>query len=182
LVVIGEPPDDVWALGHLRVGASSIAGDGLFAGADIAAGTLVFRLGGSLVSTVELDALIADATGEGRYVDTITVFDDAHLVVPEGAIVHFANHSCDPNLWHDGPYEVRARRDVPAGAELTIDYGTNSGAPGFTMTCTCNAQSCRGLVTSDDWRREDLRHRYGSHWVPALARRIEELGCTRDAT
>jgi hypothetical protein len=32
------------------------------------------------------------------YIDTITVFEDALLVLPTATMLHFANHSCDPNL------------------------------------------------------------------------------------
>ena len=173
-----EPPAAVWTLGHVTVQASTISGRGLFAGEPIAAGDIVLRLGGRLVSTDELESLIREATAAGRYIDTTTVFDDAHLVVPLETVVHFANHSCDPNLWHDGPYDIRARRDIVAGDELTIDYGTNSGAPGFTMTCMCGTPQCRGVVTSEDWRRPELQRRYRHHWVPALAHRIQQSGST----
>jgi hypothetical protein len=167
---------DVWAHPSVRIGPSRIAGDGLFATQRLARRDLVLRLGGRMVSTAELEALIAESTAdpERPYVDTITVDDDAHLVMPGSTLAHFANHSCDPNLWHDGPYDVRARRDIVAGEELTIDYGTNSGAPGFEMLCSCGAPSCRGRVTSDDWMRPELQLRYRGHWVPALARRIEQ--------
>jgi uncharacterized protein len=165
---------DVWAHRAVSVGPSRIAGDGLFATEALGRGELVLRLGGTLVSTAELEALIAesDAREDGAYVDTITVVDDAHLVMPSGTLAHFANHSCDPNLWHEGAFEIRARTDIPAGDEVTIDYGTNSGAPGFEMTCRCGARSCRGRITSDDWKIPELQRRYAGHWVPALARRI----------
>ena len=81
---------------------------------------------------------------------------------------HFGNHSCDPTLWFGGPYELVARRDLEPGDELTLDYGTISGAPGFTMPCRCGSELCRGVVTSEDWRRPELRARYRGRWVPAL--------------
>ena len=40
------------------------------------------------------------------------------------------------------------------------------------MRCDCGAADCRGVVTSEDWRRPDLQARYAGHWVPALAARI----------
>jgi SET domain-containing protein len=173
-----RPPIDVWAHPALVVRPSRIAGDGLFATTDLSKGELVLRLGGRLVSTAELDALIAeaDASEHRPYVDSTTVFDDAHLVLPSGTVAHFANHSCDPSVWHDGAYDLRARRDIPAGEELTIDYGTNSGAPGFEMSCTCGARRCRARVSSDDWMIPELQRRYRGHWVPALARRIGNVG------
>jgi hypothetical protein len=151
------------------VSHSLIAGRGLFTNHALAPGQVVLRLGGRLVSTEDLARLIEVSD---RYVDTLTAFDDAHLVLPSGTTVHYGNHSCDPNLWHVGPYDIAARRRIGAGEELTIDYGTQSGAPGFSMACACRAAQCRSVVTSEDWRRSDLQARYAGHWVPALEERI----------
>jgi hypothetical protein len=100
---------------------------------DLPTGEIVHRLGGRLVSTDELARLIehANADPSHAYVDTLTIYEDAHLVLPGGSVIHFGNHSCDPNLWHVGPFEIATRRAVHVGEELTIDYGTQSGAPGF---------------------------------------------------
>jgi hypothetical protein len=155
------------------VGDSAIAGQGLFAATALDEGTVALRVGGRLVGTEELRRLIE--TSE-HYVDTLTVFEDVHLVLPTGTTVHYGNHSCDPNLWHVGPYDIATRRPVRAGEELTVDYATQTGAPGFTMPCRCGAADCRGEVTSEDWRRADLRARYAGHWVPALAGRIAPSG------
>ena len=167
-----QPPSDVWVRRGLEVRRSPIADRGLFTVADIGVDELVWRLGGRLVSSAELVAHMAAENAEGRYVDTITVNEDEHLVLPAESTLHFSNHSCDPNVWHVGPYEVRARRAIAAGEELTIDYGTNSGAAGLRMACRCGADVCRGLVTSDDWQIAELQRRYEGHWVPALAQRI----------
>lgn len=179
--MVEEPSSEVWSHPALSARPSAISGDGLFTGVDISAGDRLFRLGGRLVSTVELGSLIADANANGRYVDTITIVEGRHLVLPTDSIVHFANHSCDPNLWHVGFYDVVARRDIRAGEELTIDYGTNSGAPGFEMRCTCGTTRCRGVVTSEDWRLVELQHLYAGHWTPALAQRIEDTSPTDNA-
>jgi SET domain-containing protein len=167
----GPPPDDVWLDRRVAVRASPIEGRGLFATEPIPAGEVVLRLGGRLVGTEELAELIAvaDADPQLPYVDTITVHDDEHLVLPAASPAHFGNHSCNPTTWIGGPYELVARRDLEAGEELTLDYGTISGAPGFVMACRCGSALCRGEVTSDDWRRPELRARYGARWVPALA-------------
>jgi hypothetical protein len=171
--VIPPPAGDVWAHRALEVGPSGIAGRGLFAGASIAAGTVVLRLGGRLVSSGELADLIAAAGDDpDAYVDTITVAEDRHLVLPLLTVAHWCNHGCDPDLWHVGPYDVATRRPVRAGDELTLDYATISGADGFRMACACGSVRCRGVVTSDDWRLAELRERYRGHWTPALQARI----------
>ena len=167
------PPSDPWVHEAVVVGDSPIAGRGLFALTTLEEGTVVIRLSGRLVGTEELRRLIG--TSE-HYVDTLTVFEDVHLVLPPATVVHYGNHCCDPNLWHLGPYEIAARRQVRAGEELTVDYATQSGAPGFSMRCCCAAADCRGEVTSEDWRRADLQARYAGHWVPALEERIARGG------
>ncbi len=167
------PPEAPWLDGTVVVGDSPIAGRGLFASASIEPGTVVTRLGGRLVTTAELLVLLRDAD---EYVDTLAVFDDAHLVLPAGSMVHFGNHSCDPNLWHVGPYELAARRSIAAGEELTVDYGTQSDGPGFSMPCSCGSPWCRGVVTSADWRLPALQSRYAGHWTPVLAERIARPG------
>jgi uncharacterized protein len=171
------PPPEPWVYEAAEVRRSAIEGDGLFASADLVAGTIVMRLGGRLVSSVELDALIAaaDADPDAAYVDTFTVYEDAHVVLPAGTAAHFANHSCEPNLWPAGAYVIATRRDVRAGEELTIDYATISGADGLLMSCTCGARECRNEITSDDWRIPELQQRYRGHWVPALEDRIDDL-------
>lgn len=49
------PLDDCWLAPDVVVAASPIASNGLFASADIAAGTVISRLGGRLVSSAELE-------------------------------------------------------------------------------------------------------------------------------
>ena len=130
------------------------------------------RLGGRLVTGQELRRLLRAGDKNGGYVDTITVAEDSHLVLPAGQPNGKGNHGCDPNLWWADEYTLVARRDIEADTELTNDYATSTGSARFAMTCRCGASSCRGVVTGDDWRRPDLRRRYGEHWAPALLERI----------
>lgn len=77
------PPPNVWAHPAVAVGPSTIEGEGLFTTAGITAGTVVLRLGGRLVSSVALTEILARAAADpaAPYVDTITVHDNAHLVL-----------------------------------------------------------------------------------------------------
>ncbi|MBI5089970.1 MAG: SET domain-containing protein-lysine N-methyltransferase [Actinobacteria bacterium] len=172
-----DPPAGVWVNPQVSVGPSPIAGHGLFAIAPIEAGSPVLRLGGRLVTTAELESMFAAAADDptATYIDTFSVVGDAHLVLPPSTAAHFCNHSCEPNLWMEGPYTIVSRRAVSIGDELTIDYGTISGAPGFEMKCSCGSTRCRGVVTSDDWLLPALQASYGQHWVPVLADRIRSI-------
>jgi uncharacterized protein len=176
-----EPPAAVLVDKRLVVGESRIEGRGLLFAEAVPTGTVVIRLGGRLVSSAELDALIsaADADSGAPYIDTITVFDDAHLVLPPNTLAHFANHSCDPTLWYVDAFQLATRRDVNVGDEATLDYGTISGAEGFRMTCHCSTADCRGEVTSADWTRPELQGRYHDHFVPALRKRFQPCCPTR---
>ncbi len=156
-----------WGHPHLQVKGSVIAGQGLFARAPIQEGEVVSVLAGREVSTEQLNELLKHPP-----VDTITLDDDVHLVLPNDPrpVIAYGNHSCDPNLWWVDAVTLEARRDIAAGEEVTSDYGTSTGTD-FEMACLCGSVLCRGVVTGEDWRREELQERYGEHWIPALLRK-----------
>jgi hypothetical protein len=171
-----DPEPDCWLHPDVEVRRSAIEGQGLFARSAIGAGTIVSRLGGRLVSSAELSRLIEDPAQP--YVDTIMVSETTHLVLPPRRDNGYGNHGCDPNLWWVGAYELAARRDIAAGQELTNDYGTSTGDPGFRMGCGCGGELCRSVVTGADWQRPDLQVAYGDHWIPALLARIRARSST----
>jgi hypothetical protein len=164
------PEPDCWLHPGVEVRDSPIEGRGLFARQPFPPGVVVSRLGGRLVSWDELRRLLDDP-GQ-PYVDTITVSETEHLVLPPRRPNGYGNHGCDPNLWWVGPYELATRRAIAAGEELTNDYATSTAEPAFRMTCACGSPLCRGTVTGDDWRRAALQERYGEHWIPMLLARI----------
>jgi len=169
------PPSKVWAHPSLTTSVSDIEGTGIFTTTDLPAGVIVLQLGGRLVRAEELNGLFEKAAEADRYIDTIQVTGDEHLVLPPRTIAHYGNHCCQPNLWHSGPYDLGTRRFIPAGEELTLDYGTSSTLSDFRMNCRCNAPTCRNVITGNDWQLASLRDRYGTHWVPAVLSLIENL-------
>jgi 8-oxo-dGTP pyrophosphatase MutT (NUDIX family) len=173
LAAVGVPDADCWLHPSVEVRESPIEGRGLFATSVLTAGTVVARLGGRLVDTGVMRELVADATAHlSAYVDTITVLEDLHLVLPPRRPVGYGNHSCDPTLWHTDAFTLAARRDLGLGDELTVDYATQTAEAAFELACRCGSTRCRGRVTGADWRRPELQERYGEHWVPALLARI----------
>jgi uncharacterized protein len=168
--VVAEPEPDCWLHADVEVKTSQIEGKGLFARSQILAGTPVSQLGGRLVSSAELQVIFDTAANEQAhpYIDTITVDDDLHLVLPSRCPNGFGNHGCDPNLWWIDAYTQAARRDIGPGEELTTDYGTSTGIAEFRMDCACGSPDCRGVITGTDWQRPDLQQRYGRHWTPGL--------------
>ncbi|MGH8919942.1 MAG: hypothetical protein ACRD0H_16695 [Actinomycetes bacterium] len=69
-------------------------------------------LAGRLVSGEELDRSLALAKAERRYLDTICIDYDVHLVLPADQPIRYGNHACDPTLWHTDAYTLATRRDV----------------------------------------------------------------------
>ena len=173
LAAVGVPDGDCWLHSSVEVRDSPIEGRWLFASSALTAGTVVARLGGRLVDTAVMRELVAEATaGRSPYVDTITVLEDLHLVLPPRRPVGYGNHSCDPALWHTDAFTLAARRDLAPSDELTVDYATQTTEVAFEMACRCGSTPCRGMVRGADWRRPELQDRYGEHWVPALLARI----------
>lgn len=174
--MVNAPEPDCWLHSDVEVRTSRIEGKGLFARALIPAGTAVSRMGGRLATDAELQAAFAAAALDPAhpYIDTYTVDDGLHLILPPRRPNGYGNHGCDPNLWWIDGYTLAARRDVGPGDELTNDYATSTGIAEFCMDCVCGSASCRTTISGSDWQRPDLQHRYGDHWTPALLKRIRD--------
>jgi len=133
-------------------------------------------MGGRLVTGKDLQQIFTEAAqrSDHPYVDTITVGEDLHLVLPPSQPNRYGNHSCDPNLWWADAYTLIARRPIVPGEEVTSDYAASTGIADFAMACSCGSALCRGVITGEDWRRPELQARYGDHWIPALLGRIRQ--------
>jgi len=164
------PAEGCWLHPVATVGQSLIAGRGLIAAAPIPKGSVVARLGGRLVSTAELRALFETSHD---YVDSITVDENLHLVLPPGTPNHFGNHSCEPNLGWSDEYTLVALRNIAAGEELTHDYATSTDDPSFVLWCRCETYRCRQVIEGTDWKIPQLQKRYAGQWIPYLQRLID---------
>ena len=59
----------------------------------------------------------------------------------------FLLHSCDPNLGISlEHFDVRALKEIPLGAYLTIDYATTDDRVTVQFACNCGAENCRGWI------------------------------------
>jgi SET domain-containing protein len=124
----------------VEVRASDIAGRGLFAAADLPAGTVVLRLAASPV---------------------------AHRV--DGLGADFPNHSCDPNLGWLDELGLATMVDVTEGEELVTDYAMAIAEPDWFLRCHCPSYRCRQMVEGTDWRIPQLQQRYAGWWAPHVA-------------
>jgi D-alanine-D-alanine ligase-like ATP-grasp enzyme len=75
------------------------------------------------------------------------------------------NHSCEPNAWFEG-LDCVARRPIPAGEPITIDYATFYGPMMEAFTCECGSPRCRGVIRGSDHLEPWVEERYGAHVSP----------------
>src|SRR5262245_748553 len=158
---------------------SAIGGRGLFAAAPIRRGEVVSVKGGRLLDRAGM-AAYGGAVGDAE----LQVTDDLFLA-PVGEaefdeVMMFLNHSCEPNVGVQGQIVFVAMRDVAAGEELTLDYGTiDHDTP--PMACRCGTAGCRGVVTGRDWERPDLQRKYGRYFAWYLLEKMHaEPGAAPD--
>lgn len=126
------------------IGASRIAGNGLFAAQDIKKDTRIIRYNGERISKEESDRR---ATSGNAY---IFQFNERYDI--DGTTLRnkarYINHSCDPNcetLQTQRAIWIMALRDIKAGEELTYNYGY--GLDEYEQyPCTCGAEHCCGYI------------------------------------
>ena len=129
----------------VEVRASHIEGLGLFAARSFAGGETIRTI--NVVREITADAPLRPELGERA----------DHCDYPDGRVVligfpdRHVNHSCDPNAWvryGEGVCELVARRAIPDGVEITIDYQVNVTG-GDAWPCHCGSERCRGQVVGD---------------------------------
>ncbi len=166
-----------WYDPRAEVRASPIQGTGVFAKEAILEGEVVVICGGTVMTTAQFQEYIAIVPSYSA----MQIGEDEHLVELAGSPGTSEtgpggmNHSCDSNLWMRDEVTLVARRDIPAGEELTIDYALQSGLPGDVLgePCRCGSPACRGIITGNDWQLEEVQKRYQGHFSPFLNERIK---------
>ena len=112
-------------------------GRGIVARRPLRADQLVMRITGRVIDDPTYSSRYCIDLGEGYSLEPD----------PPGA---FLNHSCDPNCElidgddDDDRIELRAKRDVAVGQELTIDYAWDAEAEPYL--CACGSQDCRKYI------------------------------------
>ena len=157
-----------WLDPRLRVASSWIEGLGLFTVRTIRAGEVVITLSDQQASPGRVEELVA----RGELGRSLRVDEDPHLVRALRDQAAITNHSCDPNLWLRDGFSLVARYDIDAGEELAVDYATLIADPRWHMACGCKSPRCRGIITGNDWKQSDLRHRYADHFAPLIVHQI----------
>jgi hypothetical protein len=152
---------------------SQIHGKGIFAISDISEGERIFVWSGECY-TDRKGAKQAQSEGKGTMQWDEDIFSVETDVQED---LYRVNHSCDPNTWMFDAFTVVARRNIPSGEEIVIDYSLlifNEPASG-SLDCNCGSDICRGKITDEDWKDPMLQERYKGHFTPWLNNLINQL-------
>jgi D-alanine-D-alanine ligase-like ATP-grasp enzyme len=142
----------------------SIAGYGIVATRDIAAGEVVYRGEGRAQRLVTArhvedtwsadDQAVFAQYGYPLSDEVYSIWDsDPAQWAPQ-------NHSCDANTAFDG-LNVVALRAIATGTELTLDYGAFTNHASAPFACRCGSSGCRGVVAGTPGNSVTARERIG---------------------
>eukprot|EP00536_Pseudo-nitzschia_multiseries_P013693 jgi/Psemu1/298517/fgenesh1_pm.602_\ len=134
----------------LEVFETEKKGKGLRVMEDVKKGELVTEYVGKAVNKLYLNHLFRRyATERKLYIMAITndIYLDARKV---GGVARYINHSCNPNCQVER-WKVRgimraavvARKDIPAGTELSFDYQWERKRGRAPTKCHCGENNCR---------------------------------------
>jgi hypothetical protein len=146
---------------------------GVFALRPIAQGEVMVVWGGRIISGEQLARL---APGERCWM--LQIDDDLYQLTDADELgpADHVNHSCAPNCGILGQITLVAMRPIAAGEEICFDYAMTDSTPHCEFDCWCGSPGCRGAVRAGDWRRPELRRRYGRFFSAYLLRRMEAEG------
>ena len=141
---------------------SAIHGNGMFAAADIPAGTRLIQSKGKLLTHAESDELYGDGADTGH--TFLFSLNDDYVIDAnqQGNSARWINHGCAPNCEavvdedeNGDPRRdrvfIESIRDVRKGEELTYNYGIVLGVPHTRAmkriwACRCGAPKCTGTM------------------------------------
>jgi SET domain-containing protein len=137
---------------RIEVRKSGIQGSGVFALQEIKMGETVHFMEGEICTFEEIVNRVNE--GQETQSDPFEFAKEIYLDLDETSRTF--NHSCNPNLFIKGKFELIALRSIEKGEEFTYDYSTtmnyneekflNFGQELWTCTCNCGSENCRGII------------------------------------
>ena len=147
---------------RIQVRRSGVHGKGVFALQPIAEGETLIEYVGEVISWKEAQRRHPHDPSDPNHTFYFHV-DDKRVIdaAVGGNSARWINHSCDPNCEadeQDGRIFIKALRNIPAGEELSYDYGLMideryTKALKAEYPCWCGSQGCRGTLLAPKRRR-----------------------------
>jgi SET domain-containing protein len=133
----------------VRVGASPIDRQGLFAATDIPRGTCIVEYRGEMISKGESARRLAQYNVYIVYLNEQYDIDGETLA----NTARYINHSCDPNCTVEYTTEtlwIVALKHIQAGEELSCNYGYDA-RDYDKFPCRCGATMCCGYILGREY-------------------------------
>lgn len=144
-------------MSKLYVDKSKVSEVGVFAGEDIAPGTMLLQYTGELLSPEEASGPQEDYTvqiGPNQYLG------------PSGKEDDIVNHSCSPNTGLkkiNDEFWLEAIKWILKGEEVTFDYSTTIGPDEeWLIPCNCGSSNCRGVIGKFNMLPQETQDYYKS--------------------
>jgi len=169
----------------VAIKTDGIHGNCWFASEKIKAGEMIWELGNIPYHDIDINKKELDswpAEKREKFLSLAYMIEegiwrgsDPNRVVPQSELdEYFVNHSCDGNSWYQGEDLLIASRDILPGEEISYDYCLTECDPSYILAtkCLCGTKLCRGLVSGNDWKLENLQKKYGEHFTPHVLKLI----------
>ena len=125
------------------VRSSRINGRGVFASTSLPRRRKLGEVSGTLVRLPQA----RQAVEQHSKIYLIELSDHLALDCSRGNSFRHLNHSCRPNCYlrvFNRHVEIYSLKKIPAGAELTVNYGVTPHVGG--MVCSCGERQCLGRL------------------------------------
>ena len=137
-------------------------GHGLFSKEFISKGEIVSISGGIIINKDDFEKL------KSQDLDYAYHITDDFLICPlnpsDPSDDWRMNHCCEPNCGLDGNIVFIAIKDIQKDEELTYDYCMTETNPNYKMNLFCDKSTCRGILSGNDWMKNDLQKKYGKYF------------------
>ncbi|MGA2261080.1 MAG: SET domain-containing protein [Acidobacteriota bacterium] len=170
-----------WIHPSLEIRESKIHGKGVFATTCIKASERLAIFGGDIMLIDEINNLAESMQDYPMQIEERFVLGSREERTSEDT--DYFNHSCAPNAGFKGQIFLVAMRDIEKNEEITFDYSmVLSQSVGsdivFTMECQCGSESCRKMISEEDWKKPELQKKYRGFFSEYISEKIEETNRT----
>ena len=140
----------------VRIGNSSIDGQGLFAAQDITKRTRIIAYIGEKITRQESARRLEAGNAYIFHLNYRYALDGATLANS----ARYINHSCDPNAGIKDSIKIVAMKNIRRDEEVTFDYSTTESESGWYLICHCKNKNCRRIIRFYKFLSAELKLRY----------------------
>jgi SET domain-containing protein len=163
-----------WMNDSLEIKKTEKYGGGVFAKKNISKGALLAIFGGYVMTTNEESKLplkIRDLAHQ-IHENFVLGVKDVKKIQP----VDMFNHSCEPNAGFNGQIFLISMKNIKKGEQITFDYAMvlhkSKNVKIYKMNCLCGLESCRKIITDNDWMNKKLQSKYKGFFQYYLEKKI----------